>query len=155
QKNEGQAYANDVVPRARGTAARLQEEAQGYKQRVIANAEGDASRFRQIQAEYAKAPEVTRQRMYLDTMQQIYSNTTKIMVDAKGQGNLLYLPLDKLMQATAAATPPRSAAEVVAPAATGNRPAFSGEVPPQTEGSPNFSSREGRSSLSSRERETR
>ena len=124
-------------------------------ERVIANAEGDASRFRQIQAEYAKAPEVTRQRMYLDTMQQIYSNTTKIMVDAKGQGNLLYLPLDKLMQATAAATPPRSAAEVVAPAATGNRPAFSGEVPPQTEGSPNFSSREGRSSLSSRERETR
>ncbi len=155
QKNEGQAYANDVVPRARGTAARLQEEAQGYKQRVIANAEGDASRFRQIQAEYAKAPEVTRQRMYLDTMQQIYSNTTKIMVDAKGQGNLLYLPLDKLMQATAAATTPRGAAEVVAPAVTGNRPAFSGEVPPQTEGSPNFSSREGRSSLSSRERETR
>ena len=92
---------------------------------------------------------------YLETMQQIYSSTSKVMIDAKGQGNLLYLPLDKLMQATAAVTAPRSAAEAVAPAATGNRPAFSGEVPPQTEGSPNFSSREGRSSLSSRERETR
>ena len=155
QKNEGQAYANDVIPKAKGTAARLMEEANGHRQRVIATAEGDASRFKQVQVEYAKAPEVTRQRMYLETMQQIYSNTSKVMVDTKGQGNLLYLPLDKLMQATAAATTPRGAAEVVAPAATGNRPAFSGEVPPQTEGSPNFSSREGRSSLSSRERETR
>ncbi len=154
QKNEGQAYANDVVPRARGTAARLTEESLGYKQRVIANAEGDAARFRQIQAEYAKAPEVTRQRMYLETMQQIYASTTKIMVDAKGQGNLLYLPLDKLMQATAGTVAPRSA-EVAAPTAAGSRPAFAGEVPPQMEGSPNFSSREGRGTLSSREREAR
>ncbi len=99
QKNEGQAYANDVIPKARGTAARLMQEADGYKQRLIATAEGDASRFRQINAEYAKAPEVTRSRMYLETMQQVYSSTSKVMVDAKGQGNLLYLPLDKLMQA--------------------------------------------------------
>ncbi|MBK6637648.1 MAG: FtsH protease activity modulator HflK [Rhodocyclaceae bacterium] len=101
QKNEGQAYANDVVPKAQGTASRLLQEADGYKQRMIATAEGDASRFKQILAEYSRAPEVTRQRMYLETMQQVYSNTSKVMVDAKGQGNLLYLPLDKLMQVTA------------------------------------------------------
>ena len=102
QKNEGQAYANDVIPRARGAASRLLEEADAYKGRVVAQAEGDASRFKQVYAEYAKAPEVTRQRLYLDTMQQVLSNSSKVMVDAKGNGNLLYLPLDKLMQATAA-----------------------------------------------------
>ena len=99
QKNEGQAYANDVIPKARGTAARLFQEAEAYKQRLIATAEGDANRFKQLNAEYSKAPEVTRNRLYLETMQQVYSNTTKVMVDSKGQGNLLYLPLDKLMQA--------------------------------------------------------
>lgn len=104
QKNEGQAYANDVIPKARGTAARLMQEAEGYKQRLIATAEGDASRFKQIHTEYAKAPEVTRSRMYLETMQQVYSNTSKVMIDAKGQGNLLYLPLDKLMKAAGAVT---------------------------------------------------
>ncbi len=103
QKNEGQAYANDVIPKARGTAARLMQEADGYKQRLVATAEGDASRFRQLNAEYAKAPEVTRNRLYLETMQQVYSSTSKVMVDAKGQGNLLYLPLDKLMQAVGTA----------------------------------------------------
>ena len=86
QKNEGQAYANDVIPKAKGTAARLMEEANGHKQRVISTAEGDASRFKQVQVEYAKAPEVTRQRMYLETMQQVYSNTSKVMVDAQGTG---------------------------------------------------------------------
>jgi membrane protease subunit HflK len=101
QKNEGQAYANDVIPRARGTASRLSEEASGYRQRMIATAEGDASRFKQILVEYNKAPEVTRQRLYLETVQQVFANTTKVMIDAKGGGNLLYLPLDKLMQATA------------------------------------------------------
>ncbi len=103
QKNEGQAYANDVIPRARGTAARLLQESEGYKQRLIATAEGDASRFQQLHEEYAKAPEVTRNRLYLETMQHIYANTSKIMIDAKGQGNLLYLPLDKLMQSAGAA----------------------------------------------------
>ncbi len=102
-KNEGQAYANDVVPRAKGMAARLLQEADGYRQRVIDTAEGDASRFSQILAEYNKAPAVTRERMYLDTMQQVLSNTTKVMVDQKSGGsNLLYLPLDKLMEKNAA-----------------------------------------------------
>jgi len=98
QKNEGQAYANDVVPKARGTAARLTQEAEGYRQRVIANAEGEASRFRQIVAEYGKAPGVMRERLYLDMMQQVLSNSSKIVVDQKAGNNLLYLPLDKLMQ---------------------------------------------------------
>jgi membrane protease subunit HflK len=97
-KNEGQAYANDVIPRARGAASRLFEEAAGYRGRIIATAEGDASRFKQILVEYSKAPEVTRNRLYLETMQQIYTNTSKVMVDAKGGGNLQNLPLDKLMQ---------------------------------------------------------
>ncbi len=100
-KNEGQAYANNVVPSARGTASRLKEEAEGYKSRVVAQAEGDAQRFRSIYTEYAKAPQVTRDRMYVDTMQQIYSNTTKILVDSKSGNNLLYLPLDKILQQTA------------------------------------------------------
>jgi membrane protease subunit HflK len=103
QKNEGQAYANDVIPRARGTASRLLQEAEGYKQRVIATAEGDASRFRQVLTEYAKAPAVTRERIYIETMQQVLSATSKIMMDYRGSGNLLYLPLDKLMQGAAAA----------------------------------------------------
>ena len=98
QKNEGQAYANDVIPRARGTSGRLLQEAEGYKQRVIANAEGDASRFKQVLAEYAKAPAVTRERIYLETIQQVLTSTNKVILDYRGSGNLLYLPLDKLMQ---------------------------------------------------------
>lgn len=100
QKNEGQAYYNDVVPKARGTAARLLEEAEGYRQRVIANAEGEASRFKSVVVEYNKAPAVTRDRLYLDTMQQILTSTTKIMVDSKAGSQMLYLPLDKIMQMT-------------------------------------------------------
>ncbi len=103
QKNEGEAYANDVIPKAKGTASRLTQEAEGYKQRVIAGAEGDASRFKQILAEYSKAPAVTRERIYIETMQQILTTTSKVMLDYKGSGNLLYLPLDKLMQQTASA----------------------------------------------------
>lgn len=108
-KSEGQAYANDVIPRARGMASRLAEEAAGYEQSVIANAEGDASRFKQILVEYNKAPAVTRERMYQDMMQQILSNTTKVLMDSsKGSNNLLYLPLDKLMNMSGqgAAPPP-------------------------------------------------
>jgi modulator of FtsH protease HflK len=96
-KNEGQAYANDVVPRAKGTAARLKEEADGYKANVIARAEGDGERFKSIQVEYQKAPQVTRDRLYLDAMQSIYSNVTKVVVDSKQGNNMLYLPLDKVM----------------------------------------------------------
>ncbi len=159
QKNEGQAYANDVIPKAKGTAARLHEEASGYQQRVISTAEGDASRFKQIYAEYAKAPEVTRQRMYLDTMQQIFANTSKVMVDVKGQGNLLYLPLDKLMQATAAA-PVIAATQPDAAAVARPQAAVSGEVPPQMESAPkvggsNYSSSTRDASLRSRDREGR
>ncbi|OYX32296.1 MAG: HflK protein [Hydrogenophilales bacterium 32-62-9] len=96
-KNEAEAYANDVVPRARGFASRLKEEAQGYQQSVIANAQGEANRFTQIVTQYAKAPQVTRERIYLDTMQTVMNNTTKVLVDQKGN-SLLYLPLDKLQQ---------------------------------------------------------
>jgi len=102
-KNEGQAYANDVVPKARGVAARLFEEASGYRQSVIATAQGDAARFRQILAEYERAPAVTRERMYLDAMQQILSATSKVIIDQKSSQNLLYLPLDKLMQLSSGA----------------------------------------------------
>ena len=100
QKNEGQAYANDVVPKAKGAAARLMQEADGYKQSVIANAEGDASRFKQVLVEYEKAPGVTRERMYIDMMQQIMASSSKVLVDQKGSNSLLYLPLDKLIQST-------------------------------------------------------
>jgi len=101
QKNEGEAYANDVVPKARGAASRLLEEAKGYQNSVIAKAEGDASRFSALLTEYRKAPAVTRDRLYLETMQHIYASTTKVLVDQKqGGSNLLYLPLDKLMEAS-------------------------------------------------------
>jgi membrane protease subunit HflK len=122
-KNEGQAYANDVIPRARGAASRLLEESLGYKQRVIANAEGDASRFKQILVEYTKAPKVTRDRMYLDTVQQMMSNSSKVLVDQKGGNSLLYLPLDKLIQSAGASStfladsPPAKASDAAAPAA--------------------------------------
>jgi membrane protease subunit HflK len=98
QKNEGQAYANDVVPKAKGMASRLQQEAEGYRQRVIEQAEGDASRFRQIVVEYNKAPQITRDRLYIEAMQQIMSNTSKVLIDQKGGNNLIYLPLDRIMQ---------------------------------------------------------
>ena len=117
QKNEGQAYANDILPKAKGMAARLMQEAEGYRQRVEQEATGDAERFNQVVAEYKKAPQVTRDRLYLDAMQQIMSNTTKIVVE-KGSNNLLYLPLDKIMQMSGAAEMPAAAApSAQAPAA--------------------------------------
>ena len=102
QINEGQAYYNDVVPKAQGTAARLLQEAEAYKQRVVAASEGEASRFRQVVAEYRKAPRVTRERLYVDAVQQVLSTATKVVIDQKSNSNLLFLPLDKLMQAGAA-----------------------------------------------------
>jgi membrane protease subunit HflK len=105
-KNEAQAYANDVVPRAVGAASRLKEEADAYRERIVAQAEGDAQRFKTILPEYQKAPQVMRDRMYTDTMQQIYSNVTKVLVDSKQGSNLLYLPLDKIMQQVTQVTPP-------------------------------------------------
>jgi membrane protease subunit HflK len=104
-KNEAEAYANDVVPRARGTASRLTEESEGYKARITAQAQGDAQRFKSVLAEYQKAPQVTRDRLYTETMQQIYGNVTKVLVDTQNGGsNLLYLPLDRLMQAAGSGT---------------------------------------------------
>ncbi len=96
-KSEGQAYANDIIPRAKGTAARLIQEAEGYKARVVATAEGDAARFKQVFVEYAKAPGVTRDRMYIDSMREMYNNVTKVLVDTTKNNSLLYLPLDKLV----------------------------------------------------------
>ncbi|MGO9444761.1 MAG: FtsH protease activity modulator HflK, partial [Thiobacillaceae bacterium] len=97
-KNEAQAYANNVVPRARGVASRLQQESEGYRQAVIADSVGEASRFSQVDAQYRKAPVVTRERIYLDGIQQVLSNTTKVIVDQTHGNSLLYLPLDKLQQ---------------------------------------------------------
>ena len=111
-KNEAQAYANDVIPRAVGSASRLKEEADAYKARVVAQAQGDAQRFRSIYAEYQKAPQVMRDRMYLDTMQHIYGNVTKVLVESRQGSSLLYLPLDKLLQM--GATPAAAAAELQA-----------------------------------------
>ena len=118
-KNEAQAYANDVVPRAVGAASRLKEESSAYRERIVAQAEGDAQRFKSILPEYQKAPQVTRDRMYIDAMQQIYSNVTKVVVDSKQGSNLLYLPLDKIMQLNAGVTNPAPLAD----ASSSNAPA--------------------------------
>ena len=115
-KKEGLAYASDVIPKAQGTAARLREEAEGYKSSIVAQAEGDAQRFSRVLTEYQKAPGVTRDRLYIDTMQQVYSNVSKVLVDSRGNSNLLYLPLDKLMQ-QAGAVPGAAGAPAAAPAA--------------------------------------
>jgi modulator of FtsH protease HflK len=115
-KNEAQAYANDVIPRARGAASRLTEEAEGYRARIVAQAEGDANRFSSVLTEYQKAPQVTRDRMYVDTMQQIYGNVTKVLVDSKSGSNLLYLPLDKIMQMTGQSAPAANTGTTTAPA---------------------------------------
>jgi membrane protease subunit HflK len=133
QINEGQAYANDILPKARGTAARLGEEAEGYRQRVVATAEGDASRFSQVLTEYAKAPRVTRDRMYTDAMQQVYSNVTKVYVDTQGGMNLLSLPLDRLIQQSGVRIDsPRPAPNMPAQGAAAD-PAL-GTVVPRTDG---------------------
>ncbi len=108
-RNEGEAYASDVIPKAQGTAARLREEAEAYKARVIASAEGDAQRFRSVLAEYQRAPAVTRDRLYLETMQSVYSNVTKVLVDSRSGSNLLYMPLDQLMRQTTAGAAPAAA----------------------------------------------
>ena len=97
QKNEAEAYANDIVPRARGAAFRLVQEAEAYKKQVIAKAEGDTSRFLQVMNEYEKAPEITRERLYLESMESVYTQSQKVMIDVtKGSNNMLYLPLDKM-----------------------------------------------------------
>ncbi|MDY0005487.1 MAG: FtsH protease activity modulator HflK [Spongiibacteraceae bacterium] len=96
--NEAQSYANGIIPEARGKAQRQIEEASAYREQVVAEAQGEAARFTQLLTEYRKAPAVTRERLYLDTLQQVYTNTSKVMVDVEGGNNLLYLPLDKMME---------------------------------------------------------
>lgn len=144
-KNEAQAYANDVVPRAKGVASRLQQESQGYRQAVIANAEGEASRFKQILIEYKKAPVVTRERIYLDTMQQVLTNSSKVIVDQKGGNSLLYLPLDKLQQIVS--QPYQQAPEVLSQA----QPAAPAATPPTSTSGTDTLSRS-RDALRSRDR---
>jgi membrane protease subunit HflK len=132
-KNEAQAYANDVVPRAVGTASRLKEEAEGYKSRIVAQAQGDAQRFKSVLNEYQKAPQVMRDRLYIDTMQQIYSNVTKVLVESKQGSNLLYLPLDKIMQQVSQSAPASSPAPAGAatPDTAGNSPLSSSNADPR------------------------
>ena len=96
--NEAQAYSNGIIPEARGQAQRQREEAEGYKSQVVSKAEGEAQRFTKLLVEYQKAPEVTRERLYLDAVQEVMSNSSKILVDQKGGNNMMYLPLDKLIQ---------------------------------------------------------
>jgi len=103
--NEAEAYSNDIIPRARGKAARQLSEASAYKEQVIAEATGEASRFTQVLKEYKKAPEVTRKRLYLESVESMMSNSSKVLIDVKGGGNLLYLPLDKMMSGSTAGTP--------------------------------------------------
>jgi membrane protease subunit HflK len=141
-KNEAEAYANDVVPRARGAADRLNEEAEGYRARIVAQADGDSQRFRSILAEYQKAPQVTRERLYVDAMQEVYTNVTKVLVDAKSGNNLLYLPLDKIMQMTG----PTGAATTPTPAPS---------LPPSTAPASNPASRSLDNAARSRERDVR
>lgn len=117
-KNEAQAYANDVIPRAVGSASRLKEESDAYKARIVAQAQGDSQRFRSVLAEYQKAPQVTRDRMYIDTMQQVYTNVTKVMIESRQGSNLLYLPLDKIMQMTGQGAGPAAEATLGAGSAT-------------------------------------
>lgn len=128
-KNEAQAYANDVIPRAVGSASRLTEEAAAYKARIVAQAQGDAQRFSSVLTEYQKAPQVTRDRMYLESMQQIYTNVTKVLVDSRQGSNLLYLPLDKIMQNVAQGSPVSGTGEAAAASGTASPPAASAQFP--------------------------
>jgi membrane protease subunit HflK len=150
-RNEGEAYANNVIPRARGDAFRLMQDAEAYRSMVTENATGNAARFSQVVAEYSKAPGVTRDRMYLDTMQQIFSSTSKVMVDAKSGNNMLYLPLDKLMAQNAANNAAASSKSgIVQPATSTGQPAA--EVMQQLE---SVRQRDSRSRDTSRDRESR
>jgi membrane protease subunit HflK len=143
-KNEAQAYANDVIPRAVGSASRLKEEADAYKARIVAQAQGDAQRFKSVYNEYQKAPQVTRDRMYLDAMQQIYTNVTKVLVESRQGATLLNLPLDKILQMNASGDAP------LVPAAGAAAPGNAGVAPP-----PNGTDNRSRDASRSRDRDTR
>ncbi|WP_374663153.1 FtsH protease activity modulator HflK [Ramlibacter sp.] len=141
-KNDAQAYANEVIPRARGAASRLAEEAEGYKARIVAQAQGDAQRFKLLLAEYQRAPQVTRDRLYLESMQQIYSNVTKVMVESRQGGNMLFLPLDRIMQQVAQQGAAAEAAPAISAPAAVTTPSAQGDA-------------RARDNARSRERETR
>jgi membrane protease subunit HflK len=96
--NEAEAYANTIVPEARGKAQRMLEEANAYEEQVIAQAEGEADRFVKLHQEYRKAPKVTRERLYLDSISKVYGNSSKVLVDVEGGNNMMYIPLDKIME---------------------------------------------------------
>jgi membrane protease subunit HflK len=142
-KKEGQAYASSEIPKAQGTAARLRQEAEGYKARVVDQAEGDADRFSRQLVEYQKAPQVTRDRLYIDTMSQVYQNVTKVMIDARNNASLLSLPLDKLLQQSAAGSAPAVAGPAPAPAAA-DPPPISGTVDVRSRDGGRSRDREGR-----------
>jgi membrane protease subunit HflK len=147
-KNEAQAYANDVVPRAVGTASRLKEESQAYKARIVAQAQGDSQRFRSVLNEYQKAPQVTRDRLYLEAMQEVFGNVTKVLVETKQGGNMLYLPLDKIMQMNGDDAPVSGAA----PLMQGTAPAAAQPAAPTPSAGADGRSRQ---NLRSRDRESR
>jgi membrane protease subunit HflK len=142
QINEGQAYANDVIPKARGTASRLLAESAGYKLKIENEAKGNASRFDQILAQYNKAPEVTRQRLFLDAQEQILSSVSKVVVDQKAGNSMLYLPLDKLINATGNSVPQSQSLQSLNPQAA---------VVPE----PSASTERSRDAFRSRDRESR
>ncbi|MCL2876459.1 MAG: FtsH protease activity modulator HflK [Betaproteobacteria bacterium] len=131
QKNEGEAYFNSVVPAAQGRASRLRAEAEAYRASVVAKAEGEAIRFSRIHSEFKRAPQVTRERMYLETVQQVLSNSSKVMVDNKGGNNLLYLPLDRLFKQSGGRV---VSTEVAAPEPA--QAALPPPSPPSSQGSP-------------------
>jgi membrane protease subunit HflK len=146
-KNEAQAYANDVIPRAVGAASRLAQEAEGYKARIVAQAQGDSQRFKLLLTEYQRAPQVTRDRLYLESMQQIYSNVTKVMVESRQGGNMLFLPLDRILQQV-------SAGGAAAPAPEAAPPAQAPATPPGSSPGSQADSRN-RDNVRGRERESR
>ena len=143
-KKEGLAYASAEIPKAQGTAARLRQEAEGYKSRVVAQAQGDSERFASQLAEYQKAPQVTRDRLYIDTMREVYSNVSKVMIDARNNASLLNLPLDKLLQQAAAGSAPVAGQPAAAPAAVDATPSTSGTVDVRSRDGQRGRDREGR-----------
>jgi membrane protease subunit HflK len=157
-RKEGEAYANDILPRARGQAFSQIQDAEAYRAMVVENANGNAARFNAVVAEYAKAPAVTRDRMYIDTMQQIYTSASKVLVDTKGN-NTIYLPIDKMMAQNAAndAAIGSKSGPVQAPQQQGQPQAQQQAAPPpevqQTIES--VRQRDARSRESQRDRETR
>jgi membrane protease subunit HflK len=142
-KKEGLAYASAEIPKAQGTAARLRQEAEGYKARVVSQAEGDSDRFARQLVEYQKAPQVTRDRLYVDTMREVYSNVSKVMIDARNGASLLNLPLDKLLQQSAAGVAPAGSA-VAAPPSAETSSAGSGTVDVRSREGQRGRDREGR-----------